>query len=161
MTHDERSVLGLCAVGGAQRAAGAALPGPRGLPGLCTADRYRPEVWLFPGYAFVQIVAGWWHARRSAGVIRIILAGDAPAHVPARIIEDLRRREVRGLIELPEAPRFCPGDRVPITEGPLADRLGIFIGMKPRERVEVLLQLLGSLRQVELPKRDIERVPSG
>ena len=36
-------------------------------------------------------------------------------------------------------------------KGRLADYLGIYVGMKPHQRVEVLLQSLGSSRQVDLP----------
>jgi hypothetical protein len=30
---------------------------------------------LFPGYAFVMIVSGWWNARWSPGVVRLIMDG--------------------------------------------------------------------------------------
>jgi transcriptional antiterminator RfaH len=110
---------------------------------------------LFRGYAFIWIECGWWKARWSPGVIRLIAAGLEPEHVPDRIIEDLRRREVGGLVELPEAPRFRPGDRVRILRGPFADRLAIYASTRPRERVEILLAMLGSMQRVELPKSDV------
>ena len=44
------------------------------------------------------------------------------------------------------------GDRVRITRGVFAGQLALFDGMRARERVEVLLQILG---RVELPKGDI------
>ena len=74
-----------------------------------------PSVALFPGYCFILIGRGWWEARWSPGVIRMIASG--LEHVPDRITEDLRAREVGGLVQLPEAPRFRSGDRVRITQG--------------------------------------------
>ena len=59
---------------------------------------------LFPSYVFVEIIAGWWHARWSAGVICLIQNGSEPTHVPDRIITDLRSRERNGLIQLPRSP---------------------------------------------------------
>jgi hypothetical protein len=49
--------------------------------------------------------------------------------IPDRIIDDLRRREVGGLIEPHKAPRFRPGDKVRITRRAWADHLGIFVGI--------------------------------
>jgi transcription antitermination factor NusG len=56
------------------------------------------------------------------------------------------------LIELPTRPDFQRGERVRIVHGIFAGQLAPFDGMRPRERVAVLLQLLGP---VELPKDDI------
>jgi transcriptional antiterminator RfaH len=102
---------------------------------------------LFPSYAFVLVVTGWWQARWAPGVIRLIMAGDAtPAAVPEAVIEDLKGRETDGLINLPPAPKFRPGDRLRVVSGPFAGHVGLYAGMKPRERVEVLLAILGPRR---------------
>jgi transcriptional antiterminator RfaH len=84
-----------------------------------------------------------------------------PARVPDSVISDLRARERNGLIVLSKKPELRRGDRVRITRGPMAERLAIYDGMKSRDRVEVLLAMLGSVQRVELARRDIERVPSG
>jgi hypothetical protein len=42
--------------------------------------------------------------------------------------------------------------------GPLVGQVGILGGMRPRERVLVLLQLLGAAQRVELGADDIEAV---
>jgi transcription antitermination factor NusG len=73
------------------------------------------------------------------------------------VIEEVRRREVNGLIELPKLP-LRRGAQVRILQGPFRDRLAIFADMKPRQRVEVLLQLLGSAHRVELPADAVEVV---
>jgi transcriptional antiterminator RfaH len=115
---------------------------------------------LFPGYAFVLIAdRGWWAARWSVAVRSIVGAHiGEPTRVPDRIIADLRSRERNGLIQLPTKLGLQRGDQVRITKGPFIDRLAIYDGMKGRERVAVLLALLGSVQRVELARRDIERV---
>jgi transcriptional antiterminator RfaH len=104
---------------------------------------------LFPGYLFLQIANGWWHARWSIGVSSLIMDGTQPAHVPDAIIDEIRSREGRdGLIQLAPPPGLRPGDRVRVLQGPFAGHLALYAGMRPRERVLVLLQLLGSAQRV-------------
>ena len=83
--------------------------------------------------------------------------GIKSARVADQIIDDLRKRERDGLIELPRL-KLRPGDRVRLLRGPFAGHLVIFAGMKPRERVEVLLTFLGAQQRVTLSQDDVERV---
>jgi transcriptional antiterminator RfaH len=114
---------------------------------------------LFPGYLFVLIELQWHAARWSPGVVRIVLNGGVPAAVPDGVIEQLREREVKGLIELPRPPKFRPGDRLRVLHGPFAGHIGLYAGMKPRERVEVLLAILGGAQRVTLPMDAVEAQP--
>jgi transcriptional antiterminator RfaH len=98
---------------------------------------------LFPAYAFVFIQMQWHAARWAPGVIRLVMDGAAPARVPDAVIDEIKAREVRGLVELPKPPPAQFGDTMRILRGPFAGRLAIYAGMKPRARVEVLLGLLG------------------
>jgi hypothetical protein len=82
--------------------------------------------------------------------------GVRPARVADQIIDDLRKRERNGLIELSKRPALQRGDQVRILQGPLAGHLGLYAGMCAHERVLVLLALLGSQQRVDLPKGDIE-----
>src|SRR5215471_10475553 len=50
---------------------------------------------LFPNYLFVWVVRGWWDARWSAGVRRLVMDGEQPAH-----IAEIRSRERNGFVEL-------------------------------------------------------------
>jgi transcriptional antiterminator RfaH len=113
---------------------------------------------LFPGYAFVLIQLQWHAARWAPGVAMLIMDGDHPARVPDGVITEIRGRERNGLIDLPR-PGLRRGDRVRILHGPFAGRLALYAGMKPRERVEVLLSLLGGQQRVELPAADIAAEP--
>jgi transcription antitermination factor NusG len=64
---------------------------------------------------------------------------------------------VDGLIELPKAP-LRRGVRIKILRGPFSGHLAIFADTKPRQRVEVLLQLLGGAHRVTLPAGDVEGI---
>jgi transcriptional antiterminator RfaH len=111
---------------------------------------------LFPGYAFVLIQLQWHAARWSPGVLRLVLDGVQPAKVPDKVITELKGREKNGLVVLPSPSGFRHGDPVRITRGVFAGQLAVFDGMRPHERVAVLLQLLG---KVELAKVDIALAP--
>jgi transcriptional antiterminator RfaH len=110
---------------------------------------------LFPGYVFLAIQLQWHAARWAPGVIGLIMADGAPARVPDRVIDEIRAREVDGAVDLPwDGPR-C-GDRVRILRGPFNGHLAVFADMRPRERVEILLRLLGGQQRVTLARKDIE-----
>ena len=72
--------------------------------------------------------------------------------MPDKVIAELKGRERSGLVELPPPRGFRCGDPVCITPGVFAGQLAVFDGMRPHERVAVLLQFLG---RVELAKADI------
>src|SRR5262249_17188684 len=114
---------------------------------------------LFPGYTFVLVVSAWWSARWSPGVRRIVMDGEHPAHVPDAVIAEIKSRERNGLVELLK-PRdgLVPGAKVRVVEGPLASQIGMLILLKPRERVLVLLSLLGGQQRVDLAKSAVELV---
>ena len=113
---------------------------------------------LFPGYAFVLIQLQWHPARWAPGTLGLIMDGIQPAKVPDPVIEEIRSRERDGLIDLPEPPPLRRGARVRILRGPFTGHLAIFADMKPRQRVEILLQLLGGEQRVTLAKKDVEVV---
>jgi transcriptional antiterminator RfaH len=114
---------------------------------------------LFPGYCFVAIELQWHTARWAPGVVRIVLDGAAPARVPDAAIAEIRSRERGGLVEMPRPPKFRPGDRVRVLHGPFIGLVGVYAGMKPRERVEVLLAILRGAQRVTLAADAVEQVP--
>jgi transcription antitermination factor NusG len=117
------------------------------------------EVALFPGYTFLVIQLQWHAARWAPGTLGLIMNGIQPARVPDNVIDDIRRREVRGAIELPKPAEFRPGDPVRILSGAFEGHLALYAGMKPHERIEVLLSFLGSQQRVTLP-RDAVAAPT-
>jgi transcriptional antiterminator RfaH len=91
--------------------------------------------------------------------MRIVLDGQHPARVPDAVIEDLRE-DSAGFVVLPKAKPagLQRGDSVRVIDGIFAGQLAVFEGMKPRERVLVLLTMLGSQRAVELAKAIVRPV---
>jgi transcriptional antiterminator RfaH len=102
---------------------------------------------LFPRYLFVALdlaTQRWWPIRSTFGVTNLVYNGEQPATVSSGIIQAIKAREdALGLVSLPRKPRFAPGDTVRIIDGVFASCLGLFDGMADRERVAVLLELLG------------------
>jgi transcriptional antiterminator RfaH len=114
---------------------------------------------LFVSYAFVQIELQWHRARWAPGVVRLVMDGLRPARVPDLVVSELRRREHKGAVELPQPPGLRAGDKVRIVRGAFGGHLGLYEGMRPHERVDVLLQLLGGACRVVLPKGDVAAAP--
>ncbi len=117
---------------------------------------------IFPRYLFVR--ANLQEVRLSSlnaapGVLRLVMFGEMPQPVPVAVIEALRERVDRindrgGLLD----HQFRPGEMVRLTDGPLQGLEAIFIGpMKPSERVRVLIDFLGQLREAEVDVDLVER----
>lgn len=102
---------------------------------------------FFPRYLFVSVdmeTQRWRSIQSTLGVSRLVCNGDQPAVVDNRIIESLHQRENDlGFIQLDRRPRFQVGEKVRILDGAFSDSLGLYEGMTDRERVTILLDLLG------------------
>jgi transcriptional antiterminator RfaH len=115
---------------------------------------------LFPSYLFVMITTGWWNARWCPGIVRLLANGEMPMVVPDMLIAEIKGRERGGLVELPRRDGLRPGEQVRVLSGPFTGHLGLFAGMRPHERVLVLLAVLGGEVRTELAKNAIEAVRS-
>ena len=82
--------------------------------------------------------------------------GDLPAQVPDRLIAALRSRDDDSGIQQFETPDFKPGDRVRIAEGPMAGYEGIFQARSSKERVMVMLDVVGQATRVQMPVGQIK-----
>jgi hypothetical protein len=72
------------------------------------------------------------------------------------VIDDIRAREVDGLIQLaPPPPEFSPGDQLRIVQGAFTGQIVLYAGMAPRQRIECLLVMLGAERRVSLARADV------
>ena len=102
---------------------------------------------LFPRYLFVAIdrmTQRWRSIQSTIGVSHLVCHGEEPASVPTTILDELRKREdERGLVRLDLRPRFAPGDKIRVVDGVFQACLGLFEGLADRERVAILLDLLG------------------
>jgi transcriptional antiterminator RfaH len=115
---------------------------------------------LFPGYIFVLITLQWHVINNTIGVIRLIMDGSVPAHLPDRTIDEIKAREANGIVQLPrKSPRFRRGQKVHIMHGPFANHDGLYDGMAPHQREGVLLELLGRTTAIEVPKNHVVAWP--
>jgi len=120
----------------------------------------RGPVPLFPSYVFARIVAAEQRAAAHycPGVAGLVRFGDALGAVEDEFVADLRRREgERGFLVVGEVRRPRePGSRVRVVRGPLAGYEGIVARYMPsRDRVRLLLAMVGGARNVEVAARDL------
>ena len=109
---------------------------------------------LFPRYLFIRIDTvqhSTAPVRSTCGIVGIVRFGGQPAVIPDEVIEDILRREdsASGLRQ-DNRPLFRAGDPVKLVEGPLSDMEGIFAQEDGRERVIVLLEMLGKANKVKV-----------
>ncbi|HZP68486.1 MAG TPA: transcriptional activator RfaH [Pseudolabrys sp.] len=102
---------------------------------------------LFPRYLFVSVdmaVQRWRSIYSTVGVSTLLGTDDTPLPVSGDVVEALRRREDgAGFVRLERRPCFRTGQTIRVLEGVFTDLLGLYDGMADRDRVAVLLDLLG------------------
>lgn len=115
---------------------------------------------LFPCYLFVEMAAedtAWRAIRSTIGVHHFVCAGDTPTPVPEGIIEAIIAREDdKGNVVLSDRERFKKGQTVEITDGPMAETSAIFECVDDRDRVTVLMDLLGRKVRVHVPLEAVQ-----
>ena len=117
---------------------------------------------LFPGYLFVQLQRiddnpDQWHVVRwTPGVKSILGSEGAPIPVPDAAVEDIKAR-VAPLGFIRPGPRFEANTRVVVRHGPLAGLEAVFERqLSSSGRVQVLMDLLGQQRRVQVDSTDLE-----
>jgi transcriptional antiterminator RfaH len=109
---------------------------------------------LFPRYMFVQVdlaTQRWRSIQSTFGVSHLVLQGSGPARVAPEVINSLKAREDEGgYVRLDQRPKFALGEKVRVLAGVFAENLGLFDGMADRERIAILLDLLGRKVRVSI-----------
>jgi len=116
---------------------------------------------LFPSYLFVWMpltMATWNEVRWTPGSRRLLGDGERPIAVPDDLVDAIRERvEPLGFIRV--GLNLPVGARVRVKSGPFAGLEGIFERPTSRkDRVRVLLEMLGALTPLEIDPLDLERV---
>ena len=101
---------------------------------------------LFPGYVFLQLEVG----ETSIGVLRLIEFGGKLASIPDNIISFLKDNEEASGLHSPIEQPMQLGDIVEVLEGPFAGLKGVYQLQKSSQRVEVLMNILGSQQSITL-----------
>jgi transcriptional antiterminator RfaH len=109
---------------------------------------------LFPRYLFVAVDLAsqrWRSIQSTVGVARLVCNGEAPAMVAGGVVEGLKRRESEnGFVRFDQRPSFALGAPVRVLDGVFAACIGLFDGLTDRQRVAILLDVLGRKVRVVL-----------
>lgn len=115
---------------------------------------------LFPRYLFVHLdldAERWRSVLGTAGVQHLV-GGDPPTPLPDAVIAHLKARvDEEGLVPVSPALSLKSGDAVRIAEGPLADLEGIFLDIDDKDRVAILLSLMGRSLRVHVAAGGVEK----
>jgi len=109
-----------------------------------------------PGYGFVRIVLGTYDVRWTEGVIAVLKTSNQSAL--ENYMAETHKKERKGYIPA-TLPRLQRGQKVRITRGSFLGHSAVVDGLSGRERVWVLLDIVGGKVPVELPSRDLEVLP--
>lgn len=118
---------------------------------------------LFPRYVFVQLAQGehvFSRIRSTRGCIDLVRFGFEYRPVPEGFVEALRAStDSDGVLPLhATATRLEPGTPVMLLDGAMAGWVGQLQGYRAADRVVVLMQMMGSVAQVEVQVDSIEAV---
>ena len=109
---------------------------------------------MFGRYLFVKQCEKQNKLRAVDGIAGIITTNDEPIVIKQQIIDELRNREVNGIIQTEEiriaTPGFCPGERVRITSGAHSGLIGYFERLVNKRRAQVHIEGRGALCQVNI-----------
>jgi transcriptional antiterminator RfaH len=112
---------------------------------------------MFPGYLFVRFVYPELYRRIAAtsGVAKTLSFGGSPCVVEDSIVEDLRRHVADGeTVEI--SAEIREGEEVKVVEGPFVGVKALVTRVLPaRERVAILLSLLGQEREIEVSAKAV------
>jgi len=110
---------------------------------------------LFPRYVFVNFDVTrtrWRPILSTIGVQYLIMDGEKPLAVPEGVVEEIRVREGdNGMVLMKAEAPFDKGQMVQITGGAMSDLIGLFEGLSDKDRVFVLLDILGRQLRVKVP----------
>jgi transcriptional antiterminator RfaH len=108
---------------------------------------------LFAGYIFARLDAAtteWVETRSTPGVVYFLGADRAPTAVPDSLVAEIRER-VRRQSSAPPVPRYVPGQKVKIIEGPFDGLEAVFDGtLSASGRSRVLVMIVGRLAPVQI-----------
>ncbi len=120
---------------------------------------------LFPRYLFVQMDEGeddFYPITKTPGITRIVKMTERedgylyPTIIPDEIIEGLKALEDEQGIHSNYQVDYQKGDRVRVVKGIFKDLSAEIATISGIQRVGVLIEMMGSFKNIELDYRDIE-----
>lgn len=109
---------------------------------------------LFPGYLFIRVdtaLQAIAPVRSTPGVSGLVRFGNLLLPLADDLIEHIKRQEraMNKRLDTP-APRFKPGDKLTILDGPFAGLTAAFSMSKSADRIMVLINILGGQKAIAL-----------
>lgn len=101
---------------------------------------------LFPGYVFANLDnenLQWRPLLSTKGVNGVVRFGDKLGLMPQDLILQLKQCEESNMLQQVAAPRFAPGMKVRIVEGPFDNLIAEVLSLPENERIWLLLDLMG------------------
>jgi transcriptional antiterminator RfaH len=114
---------------------------------------------MFPRYLFIHLNSqsdNWAPIRSTLGVVSVVRFGRAAARVPDDLVAALKSREDEQGIQILPTEDYRPGSRVRITQGSFSGYEGVFQASTGRDRVTVLLDVLGRKARTSVDAASIE-----
>jgi len=107
---------------------------------------------MFHRYLFIrlrqdQLAKSWGPIRSTLGVVSLVMIGNIAQKVNNSIIDDIRNLTFKNPVKKP----FNAGDHVSVKEGPFKGLNGIFQIENGKDRVMILIELLGNLVPLKIP----------
>ncbi len=127
-----------------------------------SAGLYVVEEPLFPRYLFVNLEEGqddFSKIRSTRGCVDLVRFGSLPKVVADELIQSIEQGfGADGVLDITASytQRYSVGQKVQVVEGAFSGLMTEITALKPNDRVLVLLDLMGSCRQVELPVSCLE-----
>ena len=116
------------------------------------------EIILFPGYGFIKNGIEFIHSiKYTKGVLDVLQFGNNFAFIGNDKINELVDAEKLSK-EKPFREDFFENDRIIIEDGPLKGHITKILSLSANERVNVLINILGSLKEIQIPKNIIKKI---
>lgn len=114
---------------------------------------------MFPRYLFVHLDShhdNWGPIRSTLGVTALVRFGQFPTPVPDDLITTLKQRDDPEGVQQLLIPEYRRGEPLRIADGVMAGYEGIYLARSAKDRVIVLLDIMGRQARVELGLDTVE-----
>ncbi len=115
---------------------------------------------LFPRYLFIHLdthTDNWGPIRSTLGVASLVRFGQEPARIPDELVDFLKARASEAGLHDWAEQNYRAGDKVRVAEGAFRGYEGIMLARTSRERVVVLLDILGRQVRTKVDRVHLER----
>lgn len=115
--------------------------------------RFREEP-LFPRYVLIKISEQWYDLMSLLGLSKLIMSAQLkPAILPNKFVETIKQGcDENGFYVL---KKFIIGQSVRVDKGVLMGKTGIYDGQLPKDRVAILIEMLGTTVRASVREEDV------